>query len=135
MSQANVELTRQAVDALNRHDLDALLMLVDPEVDFADLIVELEGGGSFHGHGGIRSWWESYLAVFPNLSVEIDEVRDFGTVTYARGRVRGHGSESDPSFEQAFHTVGEWRDEQLIWSRSFRTDADAVEAAAIRSST
>jgi ketosteroid isomerase-like protein len=118
------------LDALDRHDLDAFLGLVDPDVDFADLIVELEGGVPFRGYEGIRSWWHGYLTVFPNLSLEIDDVRDLGDMTLVRGRVRGHGTESDASFEQTFWTVGEWRDKKLVWSRSFRSEADAVEAAA-----
>jgi hypothetical protein len=67
----------------------------------------------------------------PNLSLEIDEVRDLGDATLVLGRVRGHGTESDASFEQTFWTVGEWRAKKLVWSRSFRTEADALEAAAL----
>ena len=66
MSQENVELRYRAADAFTRHDLDALLALCDPDVMFISRHLGLEGGGgSHHGHDGVRSWWESLLGVFP----------------------------------------------------------------------
>jgi ketosteroid isomerase-like protein len=132
MSRENVELTYRAYDALNRRDLDALLALSDPDVEFADLIVELEGGGSFRGHEGIRSWWEGYFTAFPDLSAEIDEVRDLGDLTLVRGRIRGRGMESDASFEQAYWQMIEWRNQKTVWWRGLRSEAEALEAVGLR---
>ena len=60
MSQENVELLYEANDAFNRRDLDAVLALADSEVEFFPRILELEGGGPYRGHDGIRRWWESW---------------------------------------------------------------------------
>ena len=43
-SQENGELAHRANDAFNRHDFDALLALIDPNIEFTSRIVELEGG-------------------------------------------------------------------------------------------
>ena len=43
MSQENVELIQGAHAAVNGRDLDALLGLVHPEVEFQSLIAEAEG--------------------------------------------------------------------------------------------
>ena len=40
--------------------------------------------------------------MFPDFGVEADEVRDPGDVTVVRGRFRGHGMQSDASFEQTY---------------------------------
>ena len=49
------------------------------------------------------------ISVFPDFRGEPDEVRDLGDVTVVRGRLRGHGTESDASFEQTFWQVVKWR--------------------------
>ena len=43
---------------------------------------------------------------------EVDEIRDFGDRTFARGRLRGQGAGSGASIERAMWLANEWRDEQ-----------------------
>jgi ketosteroid isomerase-like protein len=132
MSQQNVELTYLVRDAVNRRDLDAFLALADPDVEWIPRLLEVEGGGSYRGHDGIRSWWESLFAVFPDFTTEIDEVRDLGDVTVARTRFTGQGSGSDVPTEVSAWMVTEWRDGRSVWSRNCRTEAEAIEAAELR---
>jgi ketosteroid isomerase-like protein len=131
MSEENVELHYRAFDAWNRRDLDTWLELADEEVELAPLDRELEGG-SYRGHDGIRSFWETYLSIFPDFSVEVDEVRDVGDVTVARIRLRGHGTGSDVPVEQPVWQVVEWRSRKCVSWRSFRSEAEAIEAAGPR---
>jgi hypothetical protein len=52
MSQENEEIVRKSLEALNA-DLDAV----------ADSrIVQLEGGGPFRGHDGVREWWRGLFS-------------------------------------------------------------------------
>ncbi len=131
MSGENVELVHRAVDAFNRRDLDAFLELCDPDMEFFSRILELEGGSPYHGHEGIRSWWEGLLGVSPDFSTEIDEVRDLGDVTVARYRLRGHGKGSGASMEHTSWQVTEWRNKKAIWWRVFVSEAEALEAAGL----
>ena len=57
MPQENVELVYQFIDAFNRRDLDSFLVLCDTDVEYFSHVVELEGGGPYRGHTGIRRWW------------------------------------------------------------------------------
>jgi ketosteroid isomerase-like protein len=132
MSQENVELLNRAYDALNRRDIDAMLALSDPDLEFTPLLLELEGGGPYRGHDGVRRWWEDLLGVFPDYSIEMDEVRDLGNVTVARVRGRGHGVESDVFTEQTFWQVTEWRHMKAVWWHNFLSEAEALEAAGLR---
>ena len=43
MSQENVALLHQAIDAFNRRDLDAFLVLCDPDVEFISYLARVEG--------------------------------------------------------------------------------------------
>ena len=49
MSQENVEIVRTAVVANNSGDIDALMELYDPEVEFVTLLL-----GNYHGKAAIR---------------------------------------------------------------------------------
>ena len=120
MSQENVELVHRLVDAFNRRDIDSFLALCDPDIEYFSHLVELEGGGPYRGHDGIRIWWESLLAFSPDFGSEIEEVRDLGDVTVTRGRARGHGVGSDVPLEQTQWGVAEWREGKAVWGRRIR---------------
>ena len=129
MSQENVELVHRANDAFNRGDVDAFLAFSDAAVEFTTRITELEGGGPWHGHDGVRRWWKSLFAVSPDFRVEIEEVQDLGDMTITRQRSHGHGSESAAPMERRDWVVTEWRDGKTIWARVCGSDAEAREAA------
>jgi ketosteroid isomerase-like protein len=132
MSQENVELLYRAYDAFNRRDLDAFLALCDPKIEFTTFNLQLEGGSSYRGHRGVRNYWENMISVFPDFRGEPDEVRDLGDVTVVRGRLRGHGTESDASFEQTFWQIVKWRHKKCWWWHTFGSEAEALEAAGLR---
>ena len=92
----------------------------------------MEGGGVYTGHEGAGRWWENLLGVFPDFRAEIDEVQDLGDVTVTRLRLRGQGMESDAPMEQTNWQATEWREKKAIWWRTFRSEAEALEAAGLR---
>ena len=131
MSEENVEQYYRFADAFNRRDLDASLALLDPDVDFAPRSVALEGGRSYRGHDGVRTWWESTFTAFSDYVAEIEEVRDVGDMTFSRLRFRGHGMESDvPIDEMQWHVV-EWRHGSVARLRTLRSESEALEAAGL----
>ena len=132
VSKGNVELAYRAADAFNRRDLDAFLAFVDPDVEFRPLDVELEGGGPYRGHEGLRAWLEDQFRVFPDFSGEVEEIRDLGEITLARVRVRAHGMKSDAFTEAISWQVTRWREGKGISFRDFRTEAEALEAAGLK---
>jgi ketosteroid isomerase-like protein len=130
MSQDKAELLHRASGAFNRRDIDAFLALTDPEVEFTPPNMGLEGGGTFRGHHGVRSWWENLLDVSPDFRAEFDEVRDLGDVTVARIRIHGHGVLSGAPMEQTSWQFAEWRQDRCVRWRTFPSEAEALEAAA-----
>jgi hypothetical protein len=132
MSRENVELLHQAIDTFNRRDLEGYLALNDPDVEFTPYERALEGLGPYHGHDGVRIWWEESFAVLPDLRAELYEVRDLNNVTLARGRLRGTGAGSGASFDRTLWLANEWRDKKTVWWHAFGTEAEALEAAALR---
>ena len=127
MTQENVEAARRAYDAFSRRDLDRFLELMDADVDFTTRFVER--GGSYHGHEGVRTWWDDLLRVFSDFTIEVLEVRDLGDLTLNALRVRGRGVGSDAPFEENIWQVGKWRNGKAVSWRSFGTEGEAREAA------
>jgi ketosteroid isomerase-like protein len=130
MSQENVEVVRGTFDAFNARDLDAFLGYMDPEVEYRSLVLEVEG--AYHGHDGIRSWWEGVLAVFPEWSPQIVEARDLGNRVVSRVRAEGRGTGSGIALERDIWHLAEVRDGRLRTSTFFRTEQEALEAAALQ---
>jgi ketosteroid isomerase-like protein len=131
MSQENVELVYRVHDAFKRRDLDALLALADPDMEYFPRIRELEGGGPYRGHAGIRSWWESILGIAPDFGTEVESVRDIGDITVARVHIRGHGIASGATMEQTIWQVAEWRQKKCVRWRTFASEAEALQAAGL----
>jgi ketosteroid isomerase-like protein len=132
MSEENVDVLHQAIDAFNRRDLDAFLALCDPDVEFISYLAQVEGGDPYRGHDGVRDWWERLLAVYPDFRAEIEEARDLGDRTIARARVHGRGVESDAPMDQTMWQLAEYCHGKTIGWRFFTGEADALEAAGLR---
>ncbi|MEK6328484.1 MAG: nuclear transport factor 2 family protein [Actinomycetota bacterium] len=126
MSQENVELVQATHAAVNRRDLDALLALVHPEVEFQSLIAEAEGR-HYRGHAGVREWWESVIESLGGMHSEIEhiETSEDGGICRVRltGEVEGVGLSQ--TVWQAFRV----RDGATVWWCFYRTEAEALEAA------
>jgi len=131
MSQENVELGYQTMDAFNRRDLDAFLALMDHDVETVPRTTALEGE-NYRGHDGVRRWWNQLLAVFPDFRIEVvDEVRDLGDLTFSLVRLRGSGAGSAAPTNQAFWVANRWRRGKCIWWRTFDTRAEALKAVGL----
>ena len=130
MSQENVELARQSLDAFNRRDWAAALALWDEDAEIVAGGVVMEG--DYHGHAGIRRFWENIFAAIPDFSVKVVEMRDLGDLTLGAARVRGHGAGSDTPFDEMTWGVAEWRDGKCVRWGSYATEAEALEAVGLR---
>jgi ketosteroid isomerase-like protein len=132
MSQENVELVRRAFDAFNRRDLDAALALLDDNVEFGSRLAGMEGG--FHGHRGVRRWWQIIREASPDRIIEIVDARALGDVTLTLARARGHGAVSQIPYEETAWSVARWRDKKATWWGVFPTRAEALEAVGLSES-
>lgn len=88
--------------------------------------------GEYHGHDGIRRFWNSLLDVFPDWKIEVVEAHDLGDLTVAALLLRGHGAGSEAPIEMTLWMVGEWRDGKAVWWSNHATKAEALEAVRLR---
>ncbi len=132
MSRENVKLQHEAIDTFNRRDLQAYLALQDTDVEFTPYERAVEGLGPYRGHEGVRTWWEESFAAFPDLSAALFEVRKFGDLIVAHGRLQGTGAASGASFDRSLWLVVEWREAKTVWWHAFESEAEALEAVGLR---
>jgi hypothetical protein len=130
MSQKNVELALELLDAFNRRDMDAFVALTHEQIQVESRLVVMEGG--YYGHGGVRRWWEDFLGAFPDYGLELEELRELGDVTLAHMRGWGHGADSATPLVDPFWIPMRWRDGKLVWWRNCSTEAEALEAVGLR---
>jgi ketosteroid isomerase-like protein len=129
MSEENVEIVRRSFDAIGRGDLDSLVELYDPEIEFQPLTgTQVETGG-YRGHEGVRRYfaeaaevWDEVRPVAGQITTTGDEVVVFGHCA-----IRGRASEIET--ESPCSWVLTVRDGKITRHRVFRTSEEALEAA------
>jgi ketosteroid isomerase-like protein len=88
VSKNSVEIIAELYQALARHDLAALLNLIDPEIKVSQTRL-LPWGGEYHGFEGVQQFFaELFRSVESRLSV--DEFVDAGDRIIVIGTTRGH---------------------------------------------
>ena len=97
----NVELVRRSFEAMRAWDVDALLRLYAPDVEFLPLTGTLVESGGYRGHEGVRAYFAEARELWDVLEPEGHEYRDLGdrVLVVGRCRVRGRasGAESHPA--------------------------------------
>jgi ketosteroid isomerase-like protein len=130
LAQQNVELSHRAAEAFNRRDIDAFLDLQHPDVEGFPLASDMHGG--YRGHGGTRRWWNELFEAFPDVTIEIVELRAHEDLTIAAVRMRGHGAVGATPVDMTLWRVDRWLDQKCVWWGSFRTESDALQAFGLR---
>ena len=102
--QENVEIVRRSFEAIGRWDIDGLLDLYDPEIEFLPLTgIRVESGG-YRGHLGVRAYFEEVSSVWDVLRPYGDDFRIAGDSVVVLGgcAVRGHGSGAETDTPMAW---------------------------------
>ena len=126
MSQENVEVVRQILEAFNRRDWAAWESRHYPEVEWCDP-AELPGGGVQHGVGAIRRFFDELVE--NEWHVEVDDLQSVGhDRVLMRGRSVFVGRVSGVPIEDALFQLFELEDGRVHRIRVFRSRTEALEA-------
>jgi ketosteroid isomerase-like protein len=133
MPLSNAEKFQRALDAVNRGDLAGTLEHAHPEVRWEAPSV-LPDTDTYHGHEGIRAWWETMNDAFENLRLDPEgDFRDLDDVhVLVPVRASGRGRHSGVEVDVSFYMLGTGR-ELLERMEFFPTEEAALEAIASRS--
>jgi ketosteroid isomerase-like protein len=122
------ELTRRAFERWNTRDFDGLLELFEEDAVWDMRPAEIPAMGEYRGRPAIRRWFDQWLDVFPDSSVEVEHLEtrvDWGLVTILQ---HASGGSSGAPAPFRYYGVGLWRDGRLAFVENYM-DADAARAA------
>jgi ketosteroid isomerase-like protein len=128
-----VEIGRRIYDAMARRDATAVLDLYDAEVewDASRTTGSVMGGGIFHGHEGLRSFFREWYEAWENVENRSYELIDAGdrVVAFLIARARARVSGAEVEWEMtAVWTIRDGKVHRVVW---FPTRAEALEAVGL----
>ena len=133
MSEENVERFKRGIEAYNRQDADALIELMDAEVEWYPAILVGLGGQAavFRGHDGIRELLREIDQTLAEIHVEVSEIRDLGDRIFATGLLRTRGKTSGVETESPFGYIAHFKNGKATEIRTYLDPKEALEAAGL----
>jgi ketosteroid isomerase-like protein len=131
VSDLNMRVARQTFEAIRRRDIDGLVEMYDPDIEFEPLTgIEVEIGG-YRGHAGVRRYFEEITHVWEEMLPHADDVRAVGDHVLILGgcAVRGRGSGAITDTPMAW--VLTLQDGKVLRHRAYRTREEALEAVGL----
>ena len=134
MSQENVEAFKRGIDASNRRDIEALLEVLGPEVEWHTVVHAVLTGDAtvFRGHDGVREMFGDLYEAFDEIQIDVSEIRDLGDRLVAIGRNHSRGKESGAELEFPFAFLVEFKNGKAVSVRAFSDPKEALEAGGLR---
>jgi ketosteroid isomerase-like protein len=125
VSEQNVELHRRSVEAFNSRDLEATLACLDPNIEYYPLLSAI-GATVYHGHDGLRNWFEQLDDAWEELRVEPEAYFDLGDQTLLFYVMRGRGRYSGAEVAIQGAQVCRWREGLGVYGRQYAHRPDAL---------
>ncbi len=125
MSEENVNIMRQGYEAFNRGDIDAVLGIMDPEIEWQEPDVEgLPAPGTHHGpeavannvFGSVEEHWDEFQVV-------AEEFLEAGERVIVLGHFRVRGKATGRSADAPYAHVWTLRDGKVVHLRNYMDTA------------
>ena len=133
MSQENVEIVRDAFEAIQVPGAEPVFAFLAPDIKW-EVRPDLPDAGIYQGHAGVRKLFSRFTDVMEDIwfrPEEFIQVGEDGVVVPLRWGGRGKGSGLD--FEEGRETwIFVVRDSRIVRIREFATREEALEAAGLR---
>jgi ketosteroid isomerase-like protein len=131
MSQQNVEIVQLAFEAIRQRDIEGLLALYDPDIEFMPLTGTLVESGGYEGHAGVRDYFDEVAQVWEEMRPYAHTTQPVGDHVVVTGgcAVRGIGSGVESDDRMAL--VITLRDGKILRHRGFGTAEEALGAVGL----
>jgi uncharacterized protein len=132
MSRENVEQLRRGYEAFARGDVEAVLELLHPDVDWQPAIAPILGVDTVRGRDAVRRFFtQDLFEGFDEFRAEPLSFEDFGDIVLVTVRYTGRGESSGIEMDQTFATIYKLRDGKTVKMHDYSTRAEALEAAGL----
>jgi ketosteroid isomerase-like protein len=130
MSEANLVLARNAVAAFNRRDVGALVEMTTDDVEWVTWTGTVERT-VYRGADGLAEYFRD-ADVWHVLNLDIQEFRDLGDRVLVVGTFHARGGGSGVEVHAPWYSAFYVSEGKLARVLSFRTEAEALEAAGLQ---
>jgi ketosteroid isomerase-like protein len=133
MSRENLELFERGVAAYNERDVEALLDVLDPEVEWTPAVQQMFGAEPtvYRGHQEVREMLRELGETLSEIHVEFSDVRDPGDRVVAIGRIRTRGKASGVVTESPLGYVAEFKNGKATRLHTYLEPGEALKAAGL----
>jgi ketosteroid isomerase-like protein len=125
LMEADAQLVREIIEALNRGDLDAMLARMHPDFEWRPLEAS-PAARVCRGHEQVMEYVEDWLSTFESVRLDLEDATEVAdrvlTVVHGHGRGRGSGLQIDNRFCQVW-TV---RDGTAVAMQEYATRKEAL---------
>jgi ketosteroid isomerase-like protein len=131
MSDENVQIVQLAFEAIRRRDIEGLLQMYDPDIEFMPLTGTLVESGGYAGHAGVRDYFDEVAQVWEEMRPYAHTTQPVGDHVVVMGgcAVRGIGSGLESDDRMAW--VITVQNGKIVRHRAFGTPEEALDAVGL----
>ena len=131
MRGKNVQQVQRMAETFNRRDLEALLDVIDPDVEWIPIMATLEGR-VYRGHEGMRQWLDDLSTDWEVFETHQEEFREIGdrVLVFGRWRARARSSGVELENEPASWVI-DLKDGKVVRLQTYTDRREAVEAVGL----
>jgi hypothetical protein len=123
-------LVRQAVDAYNARDSEAFIEVWNADCEWHPfLTARVEGDPGYHGHNGMRAWFEDVDEMFTEMHVDLENLREVKGRLLVFGHMEAAGRGSGARVRSEVAWLVEARGERLQRGWAYNSHAEAEREA------
>jgi uncharacterized protein len=131
MSEENVEIVRRGHEAFAEAGEDAIFEYLDPDIDLTP-VAELLDSETYHGHEGVRQWFETMRDAFGEFGWEPLEFVDLGEHVLVATRFFAAGRGSGVPVEATIYNLWTVRLGKAVRVYGYLARSHALEAAELQ---
>jgi ketosteroid isomerase-like protein len=131
MSQENVELAAQVMDAIGRRDVECLISFSDPKVEWHSFFALGQEAGVYRGHDGTRQYMRDLSDAWEVGRPDVDDVLGVGDIAVLVGRIHYRGRGSGVESETPAGWMLKFRNGKVLRFRAFREPEATLEAVGL----
>ena len=137
MSQENVKRLHEIYELMNKRfaafkagDMDDLVAFFDPDVVIET--VDAPDPDTYHGHDGVRRWFNDVFGPWAAVHVEAEDIKESGPWTVALLHVSLRGEASGVELELPTAVFHQFRGGKIVRDRIYLDRDEGLEAFALK---
>ncbi len=130
MSEENVNILRQGYDAFNRGDIDVVMGIMDPNIEWQEPDVEgLPDRGTHHGSEAVaNNVFGSVVEHWDDFQAAPEEFLDADDRVIVLGRFHGRGKATGRTLDAPYAHVWTLRDGKAVHFRNYTDTANFLQS-------